>query len=50
MVEIEAAGELREAAEAIAAAGVADVAAGAEMIGQAEALDATAGALAERAE
>jgi len=50
MVELDAAQALSEAGQRIALEGVADVAAGAEMIGQAEALDATAGALAARAE
>ena len=49
-VEIEAGQELREVGQALALQGVADIAEGAEMIGQAEALDATAGALSERAE
>jgi hypothetical protein len=49
-VEIEAGQELVQAGQALALEGVADVAAGAEMVGQAEALDATAGALMDRAE
>jgi hypothetical protein len=48
-VEIEAGRELTEAGRALAIEGVADIATGAEMIGQAEALDATAGALMDRA-
>ena len=49
-VEIEVGQELTEAGQALALEGVADIAAGAEMVGQAEALDATAGALMDRAE
>jgi hypothetical protein len=49
-VELEVGQELVQAGQELALEGVADVAAGAEMVGQAEALDATAGALMDRAE
>ncbi len=49
-VALEAGQELVQAGQALALEGVADIAAGAEMVGQAEALDATAGALMDRAE
>jgi hypothetical protein len=49
-VELEVGQELTQAGQALALEGVADIATGAEMVGQAEALDATAGALMDRAE
>ena len=48
--EIEVGQELRKAGQALAVEGVAEVAAGAEMVGEARALDATAGALMDRAD
>ena len=42
--------DLTKAGQALAIEGVADVAAGAEMVGEARALDATAGVLMDRSE